>query len=65
MGTSRIFSRDGVETRGNTIGSKSRKLTTNSTLEGSVRPMQKQLAALEKDPSAGWTASASASSAAS
>ena len=43
-----IFSRDEVETRANTIGSKSRKLTTNSTLEGAVRPIRSKLVA-QKD----------------
>jgi hypothetical protein len=45
-----IFSRNEVETRGNTIGSKSRKLTTNSTLEGAVRGFEKKLATLEGTP---------------
>jgi hypothetical protein len=44
-----IFSPEEVETRGNVIGSKSRKLTTNSTLEGAVRPMRDRLVELEKD----------------
>ena len=46
----KIFSRKEVETRGNTIGSKSRKLTTNSTLEGAVRPFEKRLAEFEGTP---------------
>jgi DNA-sulfur modification-associated len=43
-----------IETRGNTIGSKSRKLTTNATIEAAVRNMCKpsDLAALEKDKAA-------------
>jgi hypothetical protein len=44
-----IFSRDEVETRANTIGSKSKKLTTNSTLEGAVQPIRSELIQLEKD----------------
>jgi hypothetical protein len=49
MSVSPIFSREQIETRRNTIGSKSRKLTTVSTLEAAVRPMTKQLAQLEGD----------------
>jgi hypothetical protein len=45
-----IFSRNEVETRGNTIGSKSRKLTTNSTLEGAVRAFEKKIQLLEGTP---------------
>jgi hypothetical protein len=45
-----IFSREEIETRGNTIGSKSRKLTTNSTLEGAVRPFETRLIKLEDTP---------------
>jgi hypothetical protein len=44
-----IFGRDQVERRANTIGSKSRKLTTNSTLESAVRPIRHELVELEKD----------------
>jgi hypothetical protein len=43
----KIFSREEVETRGNTIGSKSRKLTTNSTLEGAVKAFEKRIQRLE------------------
>lgn len=45
-----LFGRDQIETRSNTIGSKSRKLTTNATLEAAVRPMTKRLAELEGKP---------------
>jgi hypothetical protein len=46
-----LFSPIEVETRGNTIGSKSRKLTTNATIEAAARNMCKptELAAIEKD----------------
>lgn len=46
----RIFSRAEVETRGNTIGMKSRKLTTNSTLEGAVKGFEKRVQRLENTP---------------
>jgi hypothetical protein len=49
MDRSEILARDEIECRRNTIGSKSRKLTTNSTLEASMRPFQRQLAQLEKN----------------
>jgi hypothetical protein len=51
METSKLFSPDEVETRGNTIGSKSRKLTTIATLEAAARNMTKgaKLAELEDD----------------
>jgi hypothetical protein len=39
MATSKLFSPEEVETRGNTIGSKSRKLTTIATLEAAARNM--------------------------
>jgi hypothetical protein len=43
-----IFGREEVETRSTTIGSKSRKLTTNATMEAAIRPFQARLAQLEK-----------------
>lgn len=49
MERSPIFDRLQVETRANTIGSKSRKLTTNATMESAVRPYSKRLARLEHD----------------
>jgi hypothetical protein len=49
MERSPIFARTEVETRANTIGSKSRKLTTNSTMESAVRPRSRDLARLERD----------------
>jgi DNA-sulfur modification-associated len=49
MDQSEHFARDEIECRRNTIGSKSRKLTTNATLEAAVRPYRKELAELEKD----------------
>lgn len=49
MERSPIFDRTQVETRANTIGSKSRKLTTNATMESAVRPYSKRLAQLERD----------------
>jgi hypothetical protein len=54
METSALFNPIEIETRGNTIGSKSRKLTTNATIEAAVRNMCKpsELAALEKDTEA-------------
>jgi DNA-sulfur modification-associated len=52
MEASDIFAREEIECRRNTIGSKSRKLVTNATLEAAVRPMAKDLAVLEKDRSA-------------
>ena len=51
MEISPIFDRTQVETRANTIGSKSRKLTTNSTMESAVRPYSKRLARLERESS--------------
>jgi len=48
MERSPIFDRTQVETRANTIGSKSRKLTTNSTMESAIRPYSKRLARLER-----------------
>jgi DNA-sulfur modification-associated len=45
----RIFARTEVETATNTIGSKSRKLTTNATLESAVRNYAKLLLQLEKE----------------
>jgi hypothetical protein len=48
MDSCSIFGRNEVETRGNTIGSKSKKLTTNSTLEGAVRGFQKKIQKLEE-----------------
>jgi hypothetical protein len=51
MNESQIFNRVEVETRMNTIGSKSRKLTTNATLDSAIRPFSKDLLKLEKgDP---------------
>lgn len=52
MKVSEIFARPEIETRSNTIGSKSRKVTTVATLEASVRPMKRTLAELEKDQEA-------------
>ncbi|MHB8694791.1 MAG: DNA sulfur modification protein DndB [Solirubrobacteraceae bacterium] len=54
MERSRLFAATEVETRGNTIGSKSRKLTTNATIEAAARNMCKptDLAAIEKDKQA-------------
>jgi hypothetical protein len=52
MSRSDIFCRDEIECRRNTIGSKSRKLTTNATLEAAVRPFERDLAELEKAPAA-------------
>jgi hypothetical protein len=54
METSALFSPTEIETRGNTIGSKSRKLTTNATIEAGLRNMCKpsELAVLEKDKQA-------------
>jgi hypothetical protein len=49
MKHSKIFSREEIETRRNNIGSKSRKLTTNGTLESAVRPFAKELAKFEKN----------------
>jgi len=49
MEISPIFDRTQVETRANTIGSKSRKLTTNATMESAVRPYSKRLARLERE----------------
>jgi hypothetical protein len=49
MDQTEIFAREEIECRRNTIGSKSRKLTTNATLEAAVRPFRKELAELEKD----------------
>jgi hypothetical protein len=51
MKRSKIFARDEIETRRNTIGSKSRKLTTNATIEGAVRPITAELVRLEKNRS--------------
>jgi hypothetical protein len=51
MDASRIFAREEVETRRNTIGTKSRKLVTNATIEAAVRPMEKELLRLEKNKS--------------
>jgi hypothetical protein len=50
MQESRILSRDEVETRRNTIGSKSRKLVTNASIEAAVRPMERELIRHEKTP---------------
>jgi hypothetical protein len=44
----KIFSREELETRRNTIGSKSRKLTTNSTIESALKSRQKFLVEVEK-----------------
>jgi hypothetical protein len=44
-----LFARTEIETATNTIGSKSRKLTTNATLESAVRPFGKRLLELEKE----------------
>jgi DNA-sulfur modification-associated len=49
MAKSPIFSREEVETRRNTIGSKSRKLVTNATIEAAVRNMKRDLVTWEKD----------------
>jgi len=54
MERSPIFDRTQVETRANTIGSKSRKLTTNATMESAVRPYSKRLARLEREPSSAY-----------
>jgi len=51
MDASTIFSRGEIETRANTIGSKSRKLTTVATMEAAIRPYSKELLALEKESS--------------
>ncbi|MEA2682180.1 MAG: hypothetical protein QOK05_508 [Chloroflexota bacterium] len=48
MASCRIFSRAEIETRSNTIGSKSRKLTTNATMEAAIRPFSKKLLELER-----------------
>lgn len=48
-----IFNRDEIETRFNTIGSKSRKLTTNATMVAAIKGMTRsgrELAELESDP---------------
>lgn len=50
MLSSSIFAPTEIETRSNTIGSKSRKLTTNATLDAAVRPMTRRLAELEGKP---------------
>ena len=53
MEGTRIFGRDEVETRSNTIGSKSRKLTTNATMDAAARNMAgnpRALSELEADP---------------
>jgi len=54
MNSSTLFSADEVETRGNTIGSKSRKLVTNATLDAAAKTMCKadELVELEQDPEA-------------
>jgi hypothetical protein len=52
MQSTSVFSRDEIECRRNTIGSKSRKLTTNATLEAAIRPFTKRLVELEKDEDA-------------
>jgi hypothetical protein len=49
IGKSLIFARTEIETRRNSIGSGSRKLTTNATLEAAVRPMSKRLLDYEKN----------------
>lgn len=49
MTRSDIFSRDEVETRRNTIGSKSRKLVTNAAIESAVRVMKRDLIKYERD----------------
>jgi hypothetical protein len=49
IGKSSIFARTEIETRRNSIGSGSRKLTTNATLEAAVRPMSKRLLDYEKN----------------
>jgi len=49
MRTCPIFAKSEIETRANTIGSKSRKLTTNATLVSAIRPFGKQLFALEQE----------------
>ncbi len=49
MEISPIFDRTQVQTRANTIGSKSCKLTTNATMESAVRPYSKRLARLERE----------------
>lgn len=47
-----IFARSEIEIQVNTIGSKSRKLTTNATLDSAIRPFGRKLHKLEeKDPS--------------
>lgn len=48
MDTCDMFSRNEVEFRSNTIASKSRKLTTNSTLESAVKPFLKDLIKAEQ-----------------
>jgi hypothetical protein len=50
MNASSIFARPEIETRFNTIGSKSRKLTTNATMASAIKPFSKQLFELEKTP---------------
>lgn len=50
MDTSRLFDRREIECRNSSIGSKSRKLTTNATLEAAVRPMKQRLSQLEGKP---------------
>ncbi|MDY7232991.1 hypothetical protein [Hyalangium rubrum] len=49
MEKSKIFAREEIECRSTTIGSLSRKLTTNATLEGAVRSETEWLARLEAD----------------
>jgi hypothetical protein len=44
-----IFSESEIETRSNTIGSASRKITTVSTLDVAVKPFNKKLLELEKN----------------
>ncbi len=53
MTTCEIFGRSEVETRTNSIGSKSRKLTTNATMASAARQFSKRLWKLEqKEPAA-------------
>jgi hypothetical protein len=52
MNASAVFARSEIETRFNTIGSKSRKLTTNATMASAIKPFSKRLFELEKTPKA-------------
>jgi DNA-sulfur modification-associated len=54
MANSALFSPHEIETRGNTIGSKSRKLTTIATLEAAARAMCKQAELNELEGTEGY-----------